>query len=248
VAPVGCIQLGRAFFAIVAVTAVSPCGAGEFSASLVVASDYVEHGLTRSLGKPSLRAQAGWYGEHGFSLGASAATLNLNAAPGPTHELGLYARQSWRPLKDWRFGASLAYYDFGREPSRFFSYDYSELKLEAEWRDLAKIEAGWSPDYSLFSARGVARERSAVSYQGSLRYPATRRVTLVGGLGHYDLRDLFGTGYWFWSGGLELANRQTSVAISFVGTDGAARNLFRNGIAGNRLVVAVAWHPAVPNH
>jgi Bacterial protein of unknown function (Gcw_chp) len=237
-------QLGRVCLAVVAVTAGTPCVAGEFSASLVGASDYIEHGLTRSLGKPSLRVQAGWYGEHGFNVGAAATTLNLNAGPGPAHEFGLYVGQSWRPLKDWRFGASLAYYDFGREPSRFFSYDYSELKLEAEWRDLARIEAGWSPDYSLFSARGVARERRAVSYQGSLRYPATQRITLVGGLGHYDLRDLFGTGYWFWSGGIELVHRQTSIAVSYVGTDGTAHNLFRNGIAGRRVVAAIAWHPS----
>ena len=236
-------QRGRAFFAVIAVAAATPCVAGEFSASLVAASDYVEHGLTRSLGRPSLRAAAGWYGERGFSLGVAAATLNLNSGPGPAHELAMYVRQSWRPHKDWHFGAALAYYDFGREPSRFFSYDYSELKLEAEWRELAKIEAGWSPDYSLFSARGVGRERRAVSYQGSLRYPATPRVSLAVGLGHYDLRDLFGTGYWFWSGGLELRRGPTSVAISYVGTDGTAQNLFRNG-AGGRVVAAIAWHPS----
>jgi uncharacterized protein (TIGR02001 family) len=243
VTAVSLAQLWRAAFCAAGIVCAAQVFAGDFSASLVAASDYVEHGLTRSLGRPMLRAKAGWYSDRGASLGIAATTLNLNPGPGPTHEVAAYAGQSWRIRESWRLGAALAHYDFGREPNPAFSYDYTEFKLSAEWRNLVKIEAGYSPDYSLFSSRGVASDRRAISYLGSVSFPATRRLTLVGGLGHYDLRDLFSAGYWFWSGGIEFVSSETSIALTVIDSDATARRLFGDRYAGRRLVAAITWRP-----
>jgi uncharacterized protein (TIGR02001 family) len=220
--------------------------AADFSTSLVVASDYVAHGLTRSLGQASLQVQSDWYTDTGFGLGATATSLNLNSGPGPAREFGLYARQSWRAGRDWRLGVAYSRYNFERERSRFFTYDYSEWKASASWRDLARLEAGFSSDYSLFSSRGVAHRRDTWSYIGSLRFPATRKITLVGGIGHYDLQDLFGAGYWFWSTGVEYATRRTALAVSYVGSDKTAWRLFGDQQAGDRIVAAIAWRVPAP--
>lgn len=236
-------QLWRAACCAAGMVGAAQVIAADFSASLVAATDYVEHGLTRSLGRPMLRAQASWYGDQGASLGIAATTLNLNPGPGPTHEVAAYARQSWRIRESWRLGAALAHYNFGREPNPAFSYDYTEFKLSAEWRNLVKVEAGYSPDYSLFSSRGAASERRAISYSGSLSIPATRRLSLVGGLGHYDLRDLFDTGYWFWSGGVEFVSSETSIALTVIDSDATAQRLFGDRYAGRRVVAAITWRP-----
>ena len=227
-------MLRRAAFCTPGIARAAQAVAGDFSASFVADCNYAEHGLTRSLGRPMARAQVGWYGDEGASLRISATTHNLNPGHRPTHEIAAYARQSWRIRESWRFGATLACCDLGSEPSPAFSNDYTEFKLSAEWRNLIKIEARYSPHCSLFSSHGAASERRALSHRGSISVPATRRLTLVGAVGHYDLRDLFGTGYWFWSGRIELVGSETSIALTLIDSDGTAQHLFDDRYAGRR--------------
>jgi hypothetical protein len=62
----------------------------------------------------------------------------------------------------------------------------------------------------------------------------------MAGLGFYDLDDLYGTGFKFWSLGLEADWRIASVSITYIDTDQTALHLFGTDYAGWRVVASAA--------
>ena len=209
------------------------------SAHLGVASDYVAHGLTRSLSESVVRGQVGLAFDEGWSASIGASTLNLNPGPGVSRELNLYLGKRWDLPRDWSLSTSLSRYAFA--PNRpILPYDYSELTLEASFREQLRLTVQYSPDYSIFSRRGPAREFATWNYELLGSYPLLRGLELSAGVGHYDLTAGLGRGYWFWSSGLVATRGPWSLAVSYIGTDAAAENMFGRNAARDRLVVALA--------
>jgi uncharacterized protein (TIGR02001 family) len=218
------------------------CGvvsAGEFSAAISASSDYVEHGLSRSRGDSVVRVHGAWALPHGFTVAAALGTLDLNPGRGPAHEIGLYLGKQWALTDDWSLRLETARYEFGPNARRG-SYDYSELTTSISYRRWLSASIGYSPDYSLFSRRGAASERAALNYAVTVRYPVRHGITLITGAGHYELSDLFGTGFSYWNAGAQVDLRRASFALSFIGTDNTAVALFGNETAGERLSATVA--------
>ncbi len=213
--------------------------AGEFSAAVSASSDYVEHGLSRSRGDAVVRVHGAWALPRGITVGAAAGTLDLNPGRGPAHELGFYLGKQWALSDDWSLRLETARYEFGPNARRG-SYDYSELTTVVSYRRWLSASIGYSPDYSLFSRRGGASERSAINYAVTMRYPLKHGITLLTGAGHYDLTDLFGTGFWYWNAGAQLDLRKASFALSFIDTDRTAVGLFGSQTAGQRVSASIA--------
>jgi uncharacterized protein (TIGR02001 family) len=217
-----------------------PAGAGELTGSLALSSDYIVHGLRRSAGEPALQAHLGWLGDRGWSAGIWASTIELHPGTGPRRELDFYIAAQAQLSRDWRLSGRLTHYEFHKD-SYFLSYDYTELAGTASFRDALFFSIAAVPNYSFYSiTRGAARDRLALTYELSARHPLSRQLQLTAGLGRADLRDLFGTSYWYWSGGAELAWKRLSLGVSYVGTDSSADRLFGHDLTGNTWVATAA--------
>jgi uncharacterized protein (TIGR02001 family) len=207
-------------------------------ASVAVVSDYVVYGLTRSLGKPAVQAEASLTSSRGFTAGVWASTVNLNPGPGATSEFDLYVARRFLPAADFAIDLGATRYIF-RSDSRWLSYDYTELRGSLSWRDTLQLAVGIAPDYSVFSRYGPIRNRTALSYEASARYPLAAHVNLTAGVGHHDLGDLVGTGYWYFNAGAELQWRRATVSVGYVGTDDHAAHIYPGWLTGDRVVAGV---------
>ncbi|MCI0434427.1 MAG: hypothetical protein L0271_12430, partial [Gemmatimonadetes bacterium] len=98
-----------------------------------------------------------------------------------------------------------------------------------------------APDYAAFSTQGLASDRTLLTWELSGHRPVTRHLRITGGVGHADLEDLFGTSYWYWSGGGELTWQHLSIGVSYIGADHTAGRLFGPQQVGNTWVATVAY-------
>ncbi len=212
---------------------------GGWGASVAVASEYVVHGLGRSRREPIIKAQVGYTLPQGWVISAGASTMNLNAGPGPSRELGLYLGKRWRVDDDWAVDGSLSRYDFWQN-SPVLPYDYTEATLQLSWREALRARLQYSPDYSIFSRRGPAREFATWTgeLQGTL--PLRAGLECAAGIGYYDLSAGPGRGYYFWSAGIVASRARFSLAISYIGVDSTARSLFSREATDDRVVATLA--------
>jgi uncharacterized protein (TIGR02001 family) len=212
---------------------------GHFDIDVAVSSDYVVHGVTRSQGEPIVQAQLGWIGESGWMAGTWLTTTNLSPGPGPNREIDPYIAKRWLISRDWSLRTDATRYMF-RPRNDWAPYDYTELRGSLSYRDLIDIAVAWSPDYSGFSWRGSASNRTMLTYEASGHFPATRWFGLNAGIGRRDLQDAFGTSYWYWSAGTEATFRRLSLALTYIGSSHEARQLYTSEYAGNRVVATLA--------
>ena len=225
-------------------SAVWPCvavAAAEADHSLALVSDYVVHGLTRSLGDSAVQAAAGASWDTGWSVGASASTANLNPGPGADREytVSIGYRHAFRP--DLTTDVQLTRYIYpGDLP--ILRYDYTELRAATSWRDAVELALSVVPDASLYSSAGLARHRLLWRAELTGSQPLGRRFLLTAGLGYTDLRELAYTGYWYGSCGLQWRSRHLTASVTFIDTDQTARRLFGGLMAGRRWVGAIVWN------
>ena len=64
---------------------------------------------------------------------------------------------------------------------------------------------------------------------------------MTGGLGYYDLSQLFGTGYTYGSAGLAGTFRRFRVDLAYFANSQDAEDLFGTDVAGDRWSLTVAW-------
>jgi len=216
----------------------SAFGTTRFGLDVAASSDYVVYGITRSHARPIGQAQLAWTTESGWTAGTWISSLGFEGE-GPRFEIDPYIGKRWVLARDWSLRMDLSRYLF-RPANGWVSYDYTELRSAASYRDMLELAVAYSPDYSVHSSRGLARDQAALVYEASARFPATRWLSLNAGAGHRDLRSAFGTGYWYWSAGAETAFHRLSFALTYIGTSATARYLYGSEYAGDRLVATAA--------
>lgn len=208
--------------------------------SLQYTSDYVLRGLSQTAGRGALQGGLQYDGRSAWFAGVWASSVVFDPAAGRKPEIDLYAGRAWQPHPLLTLRATALGYLYPRG-SRELSYDYAELLLEAEFADRVTLAVAWSPNYSRFSSVGVAEHRRAVSYELSARQPLARRLSLTGSVGWQDLNALFGRGYLYGGVGLGWDTGPLALGLTRVQTDGTARRLFGDGIAGSRWAGTITW-------
>jgi uncharacterized protein (TIGR02001 family) len=209
------------------------------SLSLGVASEYVVHGLARSLGEPVVNGQFAYGLGKGWLASASATTLNLNTGPGPTRELTLYLGHRQALSEDWDLGGSIARYQFWKNTA-YLPYDYSEATLDLTWRSMMRVRVQYSPSYSLVSRRGPARDFQTWTSELQLDYPLRPGLGLTAAVGYYDLTAGPGQGYYFWTLGALASRGRVSLALNYVGVDHTAKTMFNPQFTRDRLIASLA--------
>jgi hypothetical protein len=186
-----------------------------------------------------VNGQLGYGLGNGWLLSARASTMNLNRGPGPTRELGLYLGQRRALGDDWELGGSVARYQFWQN-TRFLPYDYSEATLDLTWRSMVRMRLQYSPDYSLVSRRGPARNFKTWTSELQFDYPLRPGLGLAAAVGHYDLTAGLGQGYYFWTVGALASRGRVSLALNYVGVDHTAKTMFNSQFARDRLIATLA--------
>ncbi len=121
-------------------------------------------------------------------------------------------------------------------------YDYDDVTAGVAWRDRLFFSATWSPNMSIISTYGIVPEPLGTSRSTLTgRLPVVQRLSLVGGVGYYDLSELAGRGYWYGSAGLAYDLQRLHFDISWVQNSSAAREIFYGDQADNRWVGTVVW-------
>lgn len=219
-------------------SATPPAVAQVLDAHVAVASDYVLHGVSRSQGDATLQADVGVRFAR-WSIGASAATMNLNPGPGPVRELGLYAGRALLTTQDWSLNGSLAAWRYGgRIPG--LDYDYDEARLQLAWRARLRLDLAWSPNYSIGTRLGVAREADSYETALTLVQPVSRSLALSAGIGRFAIGGALDRGFWYWSAGATLTGERLSAALAWTGSEAVTRDMFSSRSADDRLVATVS--------
>jgi uncharacterized protein (TIGR02001 family) len=213
----------------------------KLQASVMLASDNLLRGVSRSDSEPAVSAQvqlqsaAGWFG----SLWASSSRVGPDASA--TVDLAATLGYAFPLNADWAMRASYSHYESPWQPYGDF-YRYDELTLDARLRETLLLSVSYSPNTSRYASDyGAVRNRRALAAEAT--YQLALRPGLLGfaGAGYYDLSDLFGEGYWYGSVGLNWSWQRWQLGASWVFTDEAATRLSYVGDAGNRALFSVSY-------
>jgi uncharacterized protein (TIGR02001 family) len=212
-----------------------PAGLG---GSLGLATDDLFRGLSENDGQISPRADlhevlGPWY------AGVSAEEVRRGVQKGAGAEVIAYAGLQHRFAEDWTGRVTLRHYDYPGN-SRRTQYDYDELALSVGWRKRLILTAIASPDTYSRDYQGNYGSGAAYCYELVVRQPLPLGLSGIAGLGYYDLRRQIGTGYAYWSAGLDRRWGSWALDLRYVGTDTTARQHFEDD-AGDRVVLSAFW-------
>jgi uncharacterized protein (TIGR02001 family) len=171
-----------------------------------------------------VQAQLGWANDDGWSLGTWFSTVDYNDGPGISRELDFYLGKRWSLGRDFALLTELTQYTFNEPPSHP-SHDYGEVRVALSFRELLEVSASVSPDYYAYSYWGIA-EQTAYTYGATAQLPVTHWLSFNAGIGRLDLSRLFGRTYTYWNAGGELRFGRLNLALSYIGSDDTASELF----------------------
>lgn len=213
-----------------------PAAATGFGATLGASSDNVFRGVSESSGDPAVQAGVHYAWAGGAFAGLRAASTKPRSAEGPrdTLELDTYLGYGFSPAAAWSARVTLIHYAYPwSDPSR---RGYDEVAITASWLERVSLSAAASPN----RPGAYGRRDSAYDYELALRWPLTAAVAVDAGLGYYDLRQVAGTGYAYWSAGATCSSGRVSLALSWIGADANARAGYGE-LAEDRVVASVLW-------
>jgi uncharacterized protein (TIGR02001 family) len=206
--------------------------------SVGVATDDMFRGLSENNGQISPQADlhallGSWYG------GLSAEEVRRGTDRGPGAELIAYAGIQQRLGEAWTGRVTLRHYDYPGNALRS-RYNYDELALSVAWRERLILTAIASPDTYFRDYPGNFGSGAAYCFELAGRQPMPLGLSAVAGVGYYDLRRQIGTGYAYWSAGLNRRWGAWAFDLRYVGSDATARQHFQD-LASDRLVLSAFW-------
>ena len=218
--------------------AIAPTGADgreRWRATVALTTDYVVRGVSQTAGGAALQAGLTYQSARGWYAGA----WGSNVDKGPTHlEVDLFAGYTQPLARDWSIDVQFVRYEFP-DGDMLLDYDYSELAVALAYRDWLRLSLAASNDTTMFTYRGLSTDRTALAWDVGVQRPLGSRLSVVAGLGYYDLRHLFDTGYVYGSLGLYTDIGPLRIDLSHYRTDSEGRELFGSELAGGRTVLSV---------
>ena len=232
-------------FCIAIVLAIAPGEAAareRWRSTAALTTDYVLRGVSQTDGGPALQAGLAYESPQGWYAGVWGSNVETGRDfypdEGAHTEIDLFAGFT-RPIgRDWLVDVQLQHYEYPDDGS-YLDYDYSELVLAINYREWLELSLAVSNDTTLITYRGIATDQRAVAWDLAVERPLTSRLSLVAGLGYYDLHELFGTGYVYGNLGLYTDIGPVRIDLSHYRTDSKGTSLFGSELAAGRTVVSV---------
>jgi uncharacterized protein (TIGR02001 family) len=211
----------------------------QWGGSAVLASDYLQRGVSRSQEEPALSGELHMQSGHGLFAAVWASTTRARDADATTVELSATLGIS-RPLgEDWTGRLGVTHYE---SPWASFPgfYSYDEVSADLIYRERLYLGISFSPDTSRYSpTRGPVWNRNAAAYEAGYQQTFTNHLRGSAGIGYYDLTNLFDKGYWYGSAGVSLTQGRWRLDLSYVATSDSAKRLSYEGVADNRALASL---------
>lgn len=169
--------------------------------SATLASDYFSHGLTQTDGDGSWRLAADYTHVSGFFAGGFIANVEYgyeSSFRSPRDlQIGYYAGFQ-AGANDWKINVAASRY---RYPDLVRSYDFSQLLVNAAYRDRFHLGAVYSDEWLGVGGRGYG-------YELGITQPLEWNLELGVSIGRMHLNRFLGSSYTYWDAGLtRVANR-----------------------------------------
>lgn len=216
------------------------CADGPWSVSIGATTDYIFRGVSQTYSGAAAQAGVSYRSPTGWFVGAWGSNVNPYPFGVASIEANLYGGYAWSLTPDVTARASYTRYFYVRDP-RPQPYDYGEFAFSLGWRDLLTATVSIQPDSTRYSTLGYRRNRRAAAYELTARYPLVGRLALSGGIGYYDLEQLYGTSYRSSSVGLSYAWGHIEVDLSRFFADATVRRLFDEATADGEWVLSAAY-------
>lgn len=236
---IGGLALG---LALVALLVASDAGAGGFARpsidrDLSVTSDYVDKGVSQTMGEPALQAELGLTFENGFYAAAWASNVDFvgegDPQDGADWELDLTLGYAFPVSRSVSADLAWIAYRFpGANPG--IDYDYAEWIASLNFIERFSVTAGYSND-------ALGAEEPGWYYEASTEYGLPHDLTVGLSYGRYNLKQAYGASYGY--GSLTLSGHTGSVgwAVSYHDTSSQAESLFHAAAVQPRVVLSLSF-------
>ena len=204
----------------------SACRAdGTWSASIGATTDYVFRGVSQTYESAAAQLGGNYQSSLGWFVGAWGSNVDPYPHAGGSAELDLYAGVT-RPIGA-DFSARLAYthYTYLDDP-RSAHYDYDEISVSAAYLDRIAATLSYQPDTTAYSNFGFADHHPTGAFELTGRWPVWRDLSVMAGVGYYDLQRLFGVSYWAGNVGASYVYRHLTLELNHYFADDTVRRLY----------------------
>jgi uncharacterized protein (TIGR02001 family) len=205
--------------------------------SLGFTTDYIRRGVSQTGGAPAFQGGFQYQSPAGWTAGVWGSSVDFAAPARLQYELDLHVSYAWALDSDWaaQIGAVHYYY-----PEKGWAdYDYDELSATLAFQQRITATIAWSPNAARYGNNRFVQDEPAIAYELALLEPLGSHWSLCVGVGHYDLRDLLGDGYWFWNAGVAFKWQELQFDFLHINTDSTAYRMFGHG--GSQWTAALSW-------
>lgn len=192
--------------------------AGSWSASLDFVSDYRFRGISQTNGDPALQIGGQYSFDNGLYLGTWASNVDFVPGDGANTEVDLFVGFGANLTEDLAVDAQLLRYIYP-STSKGVDYDYTEVIASLTFREFLTGSIAWSNDV-------FASDETGIYYNLAASHTVFDDYTISGGVGYYDLDDLYGGGYTDLSVGVSRAIGPLNVGLSWVRTNRNLESVF----------------------
>jgi len=205
----------------------------ELNLSFLLASDYKHNGLSATASGPVARFAADYEHQSGFFAGGFLANVEYYAEryykTPRDYQVNVYAGYIRRGTT-WTTSVSASRYVY---PGISFRYDYTQLAVNASFRDRLFFGAGHSDNF-------LSIDRTAYHYHAGVALPAKWDLEIGINAGRFRSSELFGTEYSFWDIGVSRALRRFAFDLRYHDNTYDRSTILGDG-GGDRWVLSVAY-------
>ena len=120
-------------------------------------------------------------------------------------------------------------------------YAYGELSVTVDYRDLVAATVSYDPDTIRYATLGYRRGKPSSSYELNGRLPLRWNLSLTGSVGYYDLKHLYGVGYWSGATGVSWSRGRLALDLTRFYSEPTVYRLFDEASADGRWVAGASW-------
>jgi uncharacterized protein (TIGR02001 family) len=208
--------------------------------SLILTSDYLERGVSKSADQPALQGDVSVTGAAGWIAGLFVSSTQYETTQARDAELDLYAGYGRTITENWHARVLIGayWYPWNADGS---GYDYAEVACELAYRDWLSLRATYSPKAPRVVLPEGLVSVAASSAQVSVQQPLGRGLFASAGTGYAHYGGVNSLDYSYFSAGVDYERSPLSVSLYYVGTSAAAKALYDNGSGGGRWVGTLIW-------